>query len=160
VSEPPQQRPIVPLAKVGPNRSRTTPCERTIISDHYQALGVPPDADREEIRAAYLGLMRAYHPDHRPGDERAEDRARAANAAWEVLGDSARRAAYDRLRTVRSTSYERGPGRVAEHRSDAEVAFVAYSPERYRYRDDVTRGLLRFGVAAFAVGVALLLVLS
>lgn len=34
--------------------------------DHYQVLGVSPQADRDEIRAAYLQLMRAHHPDHRP----------------------------------------------------------------------------------------------
>lgn len=122
-----------------------------------------PDAPPEEIRAAYLRLMRASHPDYRPDDAEAADRARAANVAWEILGDSARRAAYDRLRTVRETRYAQGPGRQTTHRGDAEVAYVsrvAYSPERERYRRDVTRSLLRLGIGAFVAGLVLLLALA
>lgn len=115
-----------------------------------------PDAERHEIRVAYLRLMRDSHPDYRPSDERAADRARAANAAWEVLGDSARRAAYDRLRTVRDARVEERPGRRTEHRADAAVAFVAYSPERERYRRDVTHALLRLGMGAFVAALVLL----
>lgn len=128
--------------------------------DHYQALGVPPDADREEIRTAYLRLMRRHHPDQRPDDAASGERARAANAAWEVLGDSARRAAYDRLRTARDEHRQTAPGRRTEHRADATVAFVAYSPERERYRRVVTRSLLHLGVGAFVAGLVLLLVLA
>lgn len=116
-----------------------------------------PDAGQQEIRAAYLKLMRDSHPDHRPGDARAEDRARAANAAWEVLGDSARRAAYDRLRTVRAASTEEVPGRRTEHRADAEIAFVAYSPERERYRRDLTQALVRIGLGVFVAALILLI---
>ncbi len=132
-----------------------------MIPDHYRALGVRPDADTREIRAAYLRLMRDQHPDHRPGDAAAGDRARAANAAWEVLGDETRRAAYDRLRTVRAGHTERGPGRQTVHRADAEVAFVtAYSDERQRYRRDVTQALVKFGAGAFLVGLLMLLALA
>lgn len=116
-----------------------------------------PDAEHQEIRAAYLRLMRDSHPDYRPGDERAADRARAANAAWEVLGDSARRASYDRLRTVRAAHADEGPGRRTEHRADAEVAFVAYSPEKERYRRDLTQALLRIGLGVFAAALVLLI---
>lgn len=120
-----------------------------------------PDAGQQEIRAAYLRLMRKSHPDHRPGDDRAGDRARAANAAWEVLGDSARRAAYDRLRTVRSGRIEHSAGRRTEHRADAEVAFVtAYSPERERYRRDVTEAFLRIGAGVFVAALVLLIVFA
>lgn len=119
-----------------------------------------PDAGHQEIRAAYLKVMRDTHPDHRPGDERAADRARAANAAWEVLGDSARRAAYDRLRTIRAARTDEGPGRRTEHRADAEVAFVAYSPEKERYRQDLTQALLRIGLGAFAAALVLLITLA
>lgn len=123
-------------------------------------LGVASDADREEIRAAYLRAMRDSHPDQRPDDPEAGERARAANAAWEVLGDPTRRAAYDRLRVVRGAGVERRQGRVARRRPDAAVVEVAYSEERDRYREIVSRSLLRFGVGAFAVGLVLLLALA
>lgn len=69
-------------------------------SDPYEELGIPVTASGEEIRAAYLGLARRFHPD-RLGSEPATVRASAAarmaavNAAWSVLGDPARRASYD-----------------------------------------------------------------
>ncbi len=67
----------------------------------YDALGVAPDAAPEDIRRAYLRLAREHHPDLQD-DPRAQDRAQARmrdiNAAWSVLGDPGRRAAYDRDR--------------------------------------------------------------
>lgn len=131
-----------------------------MLPDHYQTLGVRPDANPDEIRAAYLRLMRANHPDRRPDDPRAAARARAANAAWEVLGSSARRAAYDRLRTVRAASEERRAGRVSRRHGDAAITTVAYNEERTHYRQLLTRSLLRFGAGTFTAGLVLLLLLA
>ena len=64
--------------------------------DLYQLLGVPPDASREEIAAAWRRRARAAHPDARPADADAPGRFRALAEAWQVLGDQGRRAAYDR----------------------------------------------------------------
>jgi curved DNA-binding protein CbpA len=66
--------------------------------DLYQLLGVPRGASREEITQAWRRRARAEHPDHRPRDagDAAADRFRALAQAWRVLGDPARRAAYDR----------------------------------------------------------------
>lgn len=62
--------------------------------DPYVALGVAPSASRESIRAAYRSLARRHHPD------RGGDAARMAslNAAWDILKDPARRAAFDAMR--------------------------------------------------------------
>ena len=62
--------------------------------DHYATLGVPPTADAAAIRAAYLALMREYHPDRNP-DPEATLRAQAIIAAFKVLGDFDRRNHYD-----------------------------------------------------------------
>lgn len=59
----------------------------------YAVLGVEPGASDTEIRRAYVALARRFHPDTNPG---AEDRMRAINEAWAVLGDRGRRAAWDR----------------------------------------------------------------
>lgn len=67
---------------------------------HYDELGVAPSASPAEIRAAYVALARRHHPD-RMGTSaevvRSEAAARMArvNAAWTVLSDPAKRAAYD-----------------------------------------------------------------
>lgn len=62
--------------------------------DHYQVLGVPPDASMHDIRRAYRRLARQHHPDisHHPEDD---DQFVALTAAYEVLHDPDRRASYD-----------------------------------------------------------------
>lgn len=56
---------------------------------------MPREASREEIAQAWRRAARAEHPDSRPGDAAAPARFRALAGAWHVLGDPARRAAYD-----------------------------------------------------------------
>ena len=69
--------------------------------DHYAALGVAPDATPDEIRRAWRFAIEAFHPDRYAASEqrdRANDMATRVNAAWEVLGDVGKRAAYDQRR--------------------------------------------------------------
>lgn len=62
--------------------------------DHYRILQVDPSADVDVIQAAYRVLARRFHPDL-AGDDAVMKRL---NAAWEVLGNKSRRAAYDKTR--------------------------------------------------------------
>jgi curved DNA-binding protein CbpA len=64
--------------------------------DPYQLLGVARGASGEEITRAWRRRAAAEHPDHRPRDAAAPARFRALTEAYQVLGDPARRAAYDR----------------------------------------------------------------
>jgi curved DNA-binding protein CbpA len=68
--------------------------------DYYAMLGVTPDADHAVIRAAWKALLRKYHPDTAQGVPDADDRTRAFNAAWAVLGNNNSRIAYDLQRTA------------------------------------------------------------
>lgn len=65
--------------------------------DYYKIIGVEPDAEKAEIKAAYRKLARKYHPDLNPGEE-AEEKFKEVAEAWEVLGNDERRAEYDELR--------------------------------------------------------------
>jgi curved DNA-binding protein len=65
--------------------------------DYYKILGVAPDAETADIKAAYRKLARKYHPDLNP-EEGAEASFKEVAEAWEVLKDSERRAEYDELR--------------------------------------------------------------
>ncbi len=65
--------------------------------DYYKTLGVSKSASSQDIKKAYRRLARKYHPDLRPDDKSAEQKLKAINEAYEVLGDVDKRAKYDRL---------------------------------------------------------------
>jgi predicted Zn-dependent protease with MMP-like domain len=104
-------------------------------------LGVSPFASHEQIRAAYRRQVKLWHPDRyttmpRSLRMRAEQRVRRLTAAWAVLGDTARRQAYDERRQFqrvgrldadgmaydawRGASTTRAPRRDAETQEHAE----------------------------------------
>lgn len=64
--------------------------------DYYKMMGVERDASSEDIKRAYRKLARKYHPD--VSKERdAQTKFQEMQEAYEVLKDSEKRAAYDRL---------------------------------------------------------------
>ena len=139
-----------------------------MLPDHYEALGVEPGADQPTVRVAYLQIMRAHHPDHRPCDAASAERARRANAAYDVLADPRRRAAYDRRRSARHPERARphpGPtGRPAISEVAPAPSPPAYSPaystDRAETQRSYTVASLRFAAALFALGVVLLVAFS
>jgi len=62
--------------------------------DFYQVLGVPRNADQDEIQRAYRKLARTYHPDVNSHPE-AEDRFKDIAEAYDVLSDPQARRRYD-----------------------------------------------------------------
>jgi curved DNA-binding protein CbpA len=75
--------------------------------DPYKVLQVDPEAEDEVIQAAYRRLAQKYHPDRAEGSD-AIARMVAINAAWELIGEPQRRAAYDRS-TLRVADAAAGP---------------------------------------------------
>ncbi|GAA1486971.1 J domain-containing protein [Brachybacterium fresconis] len=63
---------------------------------HYETLGVPRDASRTEITAAFRTQMRALHGDAGGDDELAKH----VSAAYNVLSSASRRATYDRTLAI------------------------------------------------------------
>jgi len=64
--------------------------------DYYETLGVPRDADLEQIKKAYRKLARTHHPDMSKAPD-AEARFKDVAEAYATLKDTAKRAAYDEL---------------------------------------------------------------
>jgi tetratricopeptide (TPR) repeat protein len=67
--------------------------------NHFETLGVGPDDAPETIRRVYFGLARELHPDRfagasEPVQVSASELFNKVRAAWEVLGDDAKRQAY------------------------------------------------------------------
>lgn len=68
--------------------------------DYYDVLGVAADASAKEITKAYRKLARQLHPDQNPGDAASEERFKDVSAAYDVLGDEAKRKEYDEVRRL------------------------------------------------------------
>lgn len=101
--------------------------------DHYAILGVKPTAEPAVIRAAYLALMREYHPDRNPSPA-AVERAQAIIAAFKELGDFDRRNHYD--------------WDQRREREKAQAALVAAPPRRKLGAGAIAAGSI--GLAAIA----------
>lgn len=65
--------------------------------DYYEVLGVGRDAEDGEIKKAYRGLAKKYHPDMNPGDAEAEAKFKEINEAYAVLSDADKRQKYDQF---------------------------------------------------------------
>ena len=68
--------------------------------DFYKVLGVNETATPKEITKAYRKLARENHPDQNPGDAAAENRFKEVSAAYDVVGDEAKRKEYDEVRRL------------------------------------------------------------
>ena len=128
---------------------------------HYEVLGVAPEASTEDIRQAYVRLAKANHPDRRLGDDlarrqRADATIKAANAAWNVLRDPARRAEYDRTLAPRASSSghdggerEGPPRRPPDWEPSGIVVQEAHVP-LFRYLPVVVVAVVLIGILVFS----------
>ena len=64
--------------------------------DYYEVLEVTRTVEFEEIKRSYRKLAVKHHPDKNPGETDAEARFREIAEAYDILGDSEKRSAYDR----------------------------------------------------------------
>jgi curved DNA-binding protein CbpA len=87
--------------------------------DPYAALDIPATATQDQISHAYRRKLRAFHPDTRDASApapAADEQLRRIMAAYALLRDRARRAAFDRTAKPRAsmapTDWSSHPGPV------------------------------------------------
>mmetsp|Transcript_30623 Transcript_30623/g.62520 ORF Transcript_30623/g.62520 Transcript_30623/m.62520 type:complete len:417 (-) Transcript_30623:177-1427(-) len=76
----------------------------------YETLEITKDAEQKDIKKAYRKLSRTHHPD-KGGDEH---KFKEINAAYEILSDPEKRAAYDKYGLEGVSEEGGGPGGGAE----------------------------------------------
>ncbi|MGE8943949.1 DnaJ C-terminal domain-containing protein [Leptospira interrogans] len=80
------------------------------MANPYEMLGVAPTASQDEIRTAYRKAAKETHPDLNPDKPEAERRFKELNAAYDIIGDEAKRKRFD-AGELDDTGAERQPER-------------------------------------------------
>lgn len=105
--------------------------------DLYQVLGVARNASQDEIRKAYRKLAKELHPDLNPGNAGAADRFKEVSAAYEILGDAAKRARYDRGE-IDASGAERPQHTFYREYADAGGARTYYTTAGFEDFEDIS----------------------
>jgi DnaJ-class molecular chaperone len=64
--------------------------------DPYEVLGVSRSASDDDIKKSYRRLAKKFHPDQNQNNPKAKDSFAEINSAYEIVGDKAKRAQFDR----------------------------------------------------------------
>jgi len=115
--------------------------------DYYGILQVHPKAEKEVIDAAYRKLAAKYHPDVSKAPD-AIEKMKQINAAYEVLSDPVKRAAYDAAR-----------GAVPPPEAPPHAATRPRYPSRAWRSLMIPAGLILLAVVAMRLGPRLALML-
>src|ERR1700759_3564221 len=66
-----------------------------MMANPYDILGVSKTASEAEIKKAFRGLAKKYHPDKHQGDAAAQKKFQEISGAYDVVGDKEKRAKFD-----------------------------------------------------------------
>jgi curved DNA-binding protein CbpA/Flp pilus assembly protein TadD len=148
-----------------------------VSQNHYQVLGVAPDAAAADIKRAYRQLVVRYHPDKHGGDVRFEDQFKAVAVAYGILSDPGKRATYD-FQLAQAARRAREAQRAQQHRPATQQVYGVPMPPptplrtrppagakerhyqripkqrpRFNGRDWLLTGALLLGIVVFSLAV-------
>lgn len=69
------------------------------MKDYYKILDISVNATKDEIKKAFRGLAKKYHPDRNGNDKDALKKFQEVNEAYEVLSNEDSRTKYDKQRS-------------------------------------------------------------
>ncbi len=105
--------------------------------NHYDILGLHPEATQAEIKRAYRCLVKLFHPDRNPSHGN-HDQIAQINVAYEILGDPQHRQSYDwQIHTqpqTRQTTQQ--SSKTARHQRTATVQRQHYSQQQGQRTDE------------------------
>jgi molecular chaperone DnaJ len=126
-------------------------------NDYYETLGVARSAPADEIKTAFRGLARKYHPDVSK-EPNAEEQFKEINEAYAILSDQEKRAAYDRYGHAGVQGMGGVPDWTTMDFSDILGDFFGFGRSSRRSPNSPRRGsdlqyriLLKFDEAVFGV---------
>lgn len=119
--------------------TRDPPHLMSASSDPYEVLQVIRGAEPDVIRAAYRALAARWHPDRGAPPERMV----AINAAWHILGNPERRAAFDLEQARMAAAPVAAP--VADRGVTPPAAPVSGLQARRQHEDRTTETIVDFG---------------
>ncbi|KAJ9582128.1 hypothetical protein L9F63_003523 [Diploptera punctata] len=100
--------------------------------NHYDSLGLTPNATQADIKTAYYKLSMQYHPDKNRGSENAADIFRDITTAYEILGNLKLRKLYDKgiLHTAGSQYAQHQDAEDMEMEDDSRKQFYKSREQR------------------------------
>jgi DnaJ-class molecular chaperone len=94
--------------------------------NYYLLLGVNNNASTSEIKTAYRGLAKKYHPDTNYGNKAAEDYFKEIQEAYSILANQGKRKMYDLSFSFGSNYYQKANYQKTK-------AYTQYTGNAYQY---------------------------
>lgn len=89
------------------------------MKDYYKILGVSETANNDELKKAFRGLAKKYHPDRNKENENALRMFQEVNEAYEVLSDESSREEYDRKRNSKQFNEKKSESKKSQNSNNS-----------------------------------------
>jgi tetratricopeptide (TPR) repeat protein len=110
--------------------------------DHYATLGITPQATRDQVKAAFLGLAKTFHPDRLPPSlphlkQKISTVFEAIREAYETLYDDNRRTAYTATLAAAKAKANQAAGASPQQATDLfKMGEVFFKKRDYKQAED------------------------